>query len=588
MFFLSNTFLSYQKLEKSITFDSIYKTINLYSKRKENIKALLYSKKLLKKGYENNNKNQRAKASYKVAEFQNKLNLKDSAYYYHIKSKKLYLELNDSIQVGRNLLNIAIIESNFGSYSISDSTAVESLKYINGKRKRSVASAYNCLAINSKKRFLYKDAIKYYNKAIGISNKKSSKLLYKNNLSIIYRDLKEYSKSILILENLLKDSISNKKTNARVIDNLAYVKWLENSNNNVLNDLLDAKLIRVNQKDNFGLIASYSHLSDYFKEKNKAKSLFYAEKMYKTAKKENASNGLLEAIDKIVQLESAEKSIIYYQKSIHLRDSLQKEKTKRQYKFAKIKYDYEEEEKQKLKFEALATKNQLIAEQEKNQKKNIIIFAILLIAGLVFLIYRRKQQNKKRILQEKYKTETKIAKRLHDELGNGIYNAITKVLNPKFETEEIVQDLDKLYLQTRAISHENDSVETGEDFENYFRELVTSYNSSACKIILKGLSSLELSLLSIEKQIVVYRVFNELFVNMKKHSKATLVVISCKKTGNKLEMIYKDNGVGFRENMFVIKNGLKNMEIRINSIKGTLNFDVQANNGFKATIRFKR
>ncbi|WP_138537538.1 tetratricopeptide repeat-containing sensor histidine kinase [Polaribacter aestuariivivens] len=530
----------------------------------------------------------KAKVYYKLGGYYNKKNQSDSAYYYFNKSKESYLFLNDSVQIGRCLSNIAIIESNFGNYILSDSTAVESLKYINGKRSRTTASVYNCLAINSKEQFLYKDAIYYYQKAIDISKRNSSKNIYKNNIANVYKELKNYTKSILILKNLLEDSISDKKTKARIIDNLAHINWLQNVNINVEKDLQFAKSIREEENDIHGLIASYSHLADYFFEKDKIKATFYLGKMLKVSKKEKSTQDQIEALDKLANIQTPQKSIKYYQESIHLRDSLQKENTQRQYKFAKIKYDYEEEEKQKLKFEALATQNQLIAEQEKNQKKNIIFFAILLIAGLVFLGYRRKQQNKKRILQEKYKTETKIAKRLHDELGNGIYNAITKVLNPKFETEEIVQDLDKLYLQTRAISHENDSIETGADFENYFRELVASYNSNACKISFKGLSSLQLSSLSKEKQVVIYRVFNELFVNMKKHSKATLVIISCKKVGNKLEMIYKDNGVGFRENMVVIKNGLKNMEIRINSIQGTLNFDAQANKGFKATIRFKK
>jgi signal transduction histidine kinase len=206
----------------------------------------------------------------------------------------------------------------------------------------------------------------------------------------------------------------------------------------------------------------------------------------------------------------------------------------------------------------------------------------------VFLIYKRKRQHKKRVLEENYRTETRIAKRLHDELGNGIFNVITKVQNKNYKTNEIVNDLDNVYLQIRAVSHQIDSIETGDKFEAYFKNLIDSYNSDVCKIITKELITLKLNTLSEEKQIVIYRVFNELFVNMKKHSKASLVVLSCKITNNQLEMVYSDNGVGFKENNIIYKNGLKNMETRIKSIKGTLNFDKQVNNGFKATIRFKK
>jgi signal transduction histidine kinase len=162
------------------------------------------------------------------------------------------------------------------------------------------------------------------------------------------------------------------------------------------------------------------------------------------------------------------------------------------------------------------------------------------------------------------------------------------VQNPKFETSEIVDDLDKIYLQTRAISHENDVIETGVKFEKSFKSLVANYNSDECKIILKDVNLLYLSSISDEKQIVIYRVFNELFVNMKKHSKATLVLISCKNVKNQLEIIYTDNGIGFKENKIVFKNGLKNMETRIKSIQGNVNFETKSPKGLKVIFRFKK
>lgn len=587
--FLFNSFIfSFQNSSNKVYFDSIYKTVSFHSNKKDNKKALFYSRILLKKALENQNITQEAKSYYKLADFFRKLNKKDSAFYYYSKAKNKYIQIKDSINVGKSLLNIAIIESDFGSYSSSDSTAVQTLKFLNNKKKNFIASTYNCLAINAKKQFLFDIAISNYNKAIKISDRKSSKIKYKNNLASLHIQLKNYSKSILIFEKLLKNSEISKKTKARIIGNLAYAKWLQNKRLLVLDILLLSESILIKEKDNYGLIASYSHLSDYFNEKDKAKSLFYAQKMYSKAKSENAINGLLEAIDKIIELENSKKAIYYLKESIRVRDSMQVINTKRQYKFAKIKYDFEEEEKQKLKFRNLAIENQLIAEQENNQKKNIIIFAILTTIGFVFYIYRRKQQHKKQILQETYKTETRIAKNLHDDLGNGIYNVITKVLNPKFQTEEVVKDLDKIYLKTREISHQNDVIETGDKFENYFKELVSNYNLKTCNIIVKDLHILDLNSLSEQKQIVIYRVFNELLVNMKKHSNASLVVITCSKKNNFYEVIYKDNGMGFKNKNIVFKNGLKNMETRIKSIMGTIKFDKNLENGFKATILFKK
>lgn len=577
--------------EEILTISDKYVIFNnlsfLYSKERMLDSSIFFSRKMLDLSIVKNNVNLKGKTFFKLGNYFNKLNKKDSAYFYFFMAKKSFLQTTDSLQTANALINLAIIESDFGSYSTSDSIAVESLRYLNRDNESVIAKTYNCLAINSKKRDLFEDAISYYKKASDLSNSKNSIIKYKNNIANVYKEQKEYSKSISILENLLKDSITNKKTKATIIDNLAYTKWLNESREDVLNELLLAESIRILQNDNYGLIASYSHLSEYFISINKPQSLFYANKMYEVSKKVKATNGILESIDIIVALETPQKSIKYYKESIYLRDSLQEVETKRQHKFAKIKYNYEEEEKQKLKFKTLATESKLVAEQENSQKKNVLIVTTLSISSLLFFIYRRKQQHKKQVLQENYNTETRIARRLHDELGNGIYNIITKVQNPKFKNKEIINDLDKIYLKTRAISHENDTVETGANFEDYFKDLIAGYNSDTCKIILKDLSSLDLNNLSKTKQIVVYRVFNELFVNMKKHSKASIVVLSCKKTNNNLEMNYADNGVGFKGNSIVLKNGLKNMETRIKSINGIVNFENKPTKGLKVSIHFK-
>ena len=580
----SKELLGYTSLADSLQYKILNNTSYLYSKLNRLDSAILLSKKMVTVSKEDN---KIAYSYLKLGRYFDKKNLKDSSYYYYNKSKDFYIKIKDSVNYRKLLLNLAILESDFGSYSLSDSSAVQCIKYIKRKKNQTVASAFNCLAINSKKRLLYSEAINYYNKALFFSEKESSRIKYKNNIAILFKDQKKFKEAIEIFENLLLKSNIKKNTKARVLSNLVYTKWLQNSESNVLKDLLFATSLKKKNNDEYGLIASYSHLSEYFYDSDNLKSLSYAYKMYDLSKQLNSFEDRLKAIDKIVELETPQKTIKYYKESIRLRDSLQKEETKRQYKFASIKYNYEEEEKQKLQFKALATENELVAEQEKSEKKNIIIFAIVFFSGLIIYIFRRRQLHGKKLLEERYTTETRIAKQLHDDLGNTIYNTLVKVQDSNYTTAEIVNDLDKVYLKTRKISHDNDSVETGVEFENYLKQLLTSYNNKDCKIILKDFSVLELNTLKKEKQIVLYRVCNELLVNMKKHSNANLVVISCKKENKFLEINYADNGVGFQNNDVIFKNGLKNMETRIKGIGGTFSFDSASEKGCKVKIRFK-
>jgi len=69
--------------------------------------------------------------------------------------------------------------------------------------------------------------------------------------------------------------------------------------------------------------------------------------------------------------------------------------------------------------------------------------------------------------------------------------------------------------------------------------------------------------------------------NMKKHSKATYVVIGFQKIGKKLQIQYMDNGVGCN---LKSKNGLHNAENRIKAIRGTINFETAPQKGFKITL----
>ena len=68
---------------------------------------------------------------------------------------------------------------------------------------------------------------------------------------------------------------------------------------------------------------------------------------------------------------------------------------------------------------------------------------------------------------------------------------------------------------------------------------------------------------------------------MRKHSEATLVVLTASQSGNKILIKYTDNGVGsdVKKN-----NGLQNAENRMKVIRGTITFESQINKGFSAII----
>lgn len=72
----------------------------------------------------------------------------------------------------------------------------------------------------------------------------------------------------------------------------------------------------------------------------------------------------------------------------------------------------------------------------------------------------------------------------------------------------------------------------------------------------------------------IYRIFQELLQNAIKHSKATEVYIQCIRNGDKISLIYEDNGVGFNAVKELKKGkGLLGIEHRTHELKGEIRFD---------------
>lgn len=520
-------------------------------------------------------------AYYKYGYYYNKFKKLDSAYYFFKEAIPYFVKMDDSVRVAKTLTHIMIIESKFNNFNESNETASKTLNYLTENNSESKALVYNTIGINFRNLKRFKDGIDFYSKAINSSKSKKNILIYKNNKANLYGDAGNYAKAISILNGLLLDKSTKEhsKLYARVIDNLAYKKWLINSKAKVLKEFREAKEIREKEKDSKGLIASYAHLSDYYKKIYKEEAKKFAYKMLRTAEKLKSPSDIIEALDKLRELETSNKGRELGLRRSRIKDSLELTKDKSQHQFALIKYDYE-----KLEKKAMAQK--LIA--ERNQKEKQQLGFLVIVSSLIFLIYiaYRKEKSDKEKVKEIYNTETRLAKRIHDELANDVYLAMNKIQNGVSQSKTaILSDLEHIYAQTRDISHENSPIITGEKFQEFLQQLFIDFSGMNCTVISKGISEVELSKLEVEKQIILYRVLQELLINQKKHSKANIVVIGFSKEKGRLHVSYKDNGEGTE--IIKRKNGLQNMETRILSIRGTITFESEKQQGFQAKFQFK-
>ncbi|HQE33636.1 MAG TPA: ATP-binding protein [Flavobacterium alvei] len=514
----------------------------------------------------------------------------DSAYYYHNKAKSLCDVKTDNTRIIYSLARMSEIQQNQGDYSGSETTAIEALSFVNETMDPSYESSiYNLLGVVYLKLFDYDNSLYYYKKGLNLKIDKTRKLKIQHNIAVVYMAKHDYNQAIQILLplTLKKEVINDPAPYSKALDNLGF-SYFKVGNPKGIDYLNQALKIKEKLKDDWGMAASYLHLTQYYKPTNPKLANVYARLAFEKATKVNNIDDRLEALALLIQSSSGNQSKFYSEKYIHLNDSINRVRQNARNQFAKIKYDSKKEKEENLLLKNQKSENLLELEIQKN--KNLLLRFLIAIGILstIFLYYFLKAINKKEKIQTSYETETRIAKKLHDELANDVFQTIafaeTQDLASAQNKETLLNNLDTIYTRTRNISKENSAIETGENFVPNLKEMMARFNTSEINILINGLDDFDWTLLENTKKITIYRVLQELLVNMKKHSKCSLVAISLKKEENFLHINYSDNGLGASLNEINFKNGLQNVENRILAQNGTITFDTKSNKGFKVSF----
>lgn len=516
----------------------------------------------------------------------------DSAFYYYNKSK-LACNANENEKIIYSLLKMAVTQQIQGDYFGSETSVTEAIPFFTKTTNSYYKCAvYNNLGINYERLNEYDDAIYNYNQAIKFAEIDLQKDILNNNIAVVYQGKNNHIEAASILSNLSKkkDILDNPENHARILDNLGY-SYFKIGNPKALEYINKSIAIRNKTNDDFGLTTSYLHLAELYSNLNNKLANRYANLAYQKATKINNVDDRLSSLNLLIKNSNGEnlkKTTLLYLK---INDSITKSRQKAKNQFAKIKYDSKQDREENLKLKAQKAENALQLEKVKNRNLTLYIVIGLVLGSIFFLYYYLTTKGKREKTAAIYESETRISKKLHDELANEVYHAIvlveTKDLSSYENKEILLSNLDTIYTGTRNISRQNSTIDTGENFKNELKEMLSSYNGKKVSVIIKDNNNINWHQIHSEKKIAVYRVLQELLVNMKKHSQCSFVVIGFEENDKQVEIQYSDNGIGFNGKMN-LKNGLKNAENRINSIKGTLTFESEPNKGLKVKISFPK
>lgn len=505
-------------------------------------------------------------------------------------SKGYFQKIRDSSWVGRNLLNMGTIQKDKSDFFGSKETLTEALKYLNSRNDKTyMVQCYNLLATNHRKLLNFDDALTFYNKAIKLTDSPTDKFIYQNNLAATYIDNHQLKMAINLLDSIssIPIPVSSQKEYARVLDNLAYSKWL--SGNKIKENEFQKPLqIRIQNNDKRGQIASYTHLGEFHSETNPGKATSYFDSVIILSKTLKIPRAEKDALKFLMQLEPT--NVQLRDRYVFLQDSLYKQELKVKTQFAKYKYDDKLKQESILRLEKDNAEKELEASQERTQK-------ILYLGGFIFTTTilglslfgfrqrtkRLKQQGMAKTLEAIQETEAELSRKLHDDHG-GKLNQLMSLIQIDADKEIILDKTEELYNHTRDFSRTLNSVDTGPDFWNILKATLEFAKPAEVEMMFNGGKELNWSTVSDQSKTILFKVLQELIINMARHSKAQQTVIIFKEHNKILNVYYEDDGVGASIEALFRKNGLQNTEKRIQAIGGSIIFDSEEGKGFRAEI----
>ncbi|HLV40510.1 sensor histidine kinase [Xanthomarina sp.] len=278
------------------------------------------------------------------------------------------------------------------------------------------------------------------------------------------------------------------------------------------------------------------------------------------------------------------------------------------------KYESEKKE-QRLGF----LEQQVLQKQKLNFIYILLTISAFLTLFFLFLAYRQrsknlaKQQQVHQLELEAIKKEhrisllsamidgqenerTRLARDLHDGMG-GLLSGIkielsgATALQNSDKVQNLLQQalgrLDHAMDELRRIARSMmPSILLQYGLAEAMREYCNSLSSEKTKIICQIINYK--NTLPESKQIIIYRIFQELLNNALKHAQATQVLVQFQQQGTNFFLTVEDDGEGYNMNDINLKkgSGLVNIEARVAFLKGRLEVNSQKDQGTTIQVEF--
>ncbi|WP_417888068.1 tetratricopeptide repeat-containing sensor histidine kinase [Zunongwangia sp.] len=535
-----------------------------------------------------------AATHWDLAQYYHNHNKEDSAYFHYDKAQKIYKNLNNDLNAGSLLLNMAIMQKNIRDYTGSEVTTMNAISLLKPLDEfRLLYKANNNLGIIYNELEDYEKAVYYYQNGLDYIRKSGD---YKylpsiwNNIGLVYHNYNNFNEAVEYFDKALNynDSIqkSDPKLFAMLIDNKANAKLHLKDTTGIYEQFNAALKIRKELNLESGISINQLHLADYFLEKKDTiRAIDYASKAKAIASKNQNTRDLLSSL-KFLSLAVKDSALKYSRRYIEINDSLQKRERTVRNKFARIRFETDE-----YISETKRLNDQVV-------RISIISLTVFLIFVLLYIIRGQRSKNKliqqkhqagqeiynlvlsqqKLIQEERDKEKLRISRELHDGVLGSLFGLRISldVLNEdddddsKKKRAEYIKGIQDIAEEIRLISHElNKSSQVDIDFNVLLQEFLNR-QSDKIQVQLNMPRAINWDSMENNIKINIYRIIQEATTNILKHSNASKAIVLIERLHEDLKIEIKDDGEGFDTEKRNFGIGLKNIKNRSRNIRGNL------------------
>lgn len=553
------------------------------------------------------------------ANFYYKRNHYDSAYFHYNEGRKGFEKVGKIYYTGKMLINMAYIRGRLRDYVGSETLTIQAIRRFDQEEKhKSLYAAYNHLAILSKEVQEYDKSLFYHSKATSYLEKIKENTYLEigslNNIGVVHQQKGDFMNAKISFKNAL-DKADLKANDislyAKVLDNLAYTRFLDGESENVQSELLNAYKLRDSIGNDAGLIISSLHLGEYLFYNGKVQeAVAFGVKAKNIANKINNNRDYLNALEFLKKADT-KNAFLYAERYIAFNDSLLQTERKVQNSLTRIELEtdqYKEESarssEQKMWILAISStilfililgfiiriqksKNKLLSFEIAQQKANEEIFMLTL-------------DQQKKMEEVKVMERNRISEELHDGVLGQLFGTRMGLGFLKFSGEDAalpkyykyVDELQGIEKEIRSISHDLKSSDVNglSNLETLVTNLLDQKSELAdFNYDVRIERAIDWEAISETAQLQLYRIIQESIQNVIKHSQAQNVYLDIRTKSETLLLTIKDDGVGFNPLSAKAGIGLKNIKSRAKKIRANVEIVSDSTSGttLKLTLKIK-